>query len=36
MARQIIPRIQPNMLKEQPSQVCDILNRVIDKLNEID
>lgn len=33
MAKQLIPRVQPNMIKEQPSQFCEILNRVIDKLN---
>lgn len=36
MARQLIPRVQPNMIKELPSQFCDILNRVIDKVNELD
>lgn len=36
MARQQIPKVQPNMIKELPSQFCDIINRVIDKVNEID
>lgn len=36
MARQLIPRIQPNMIKEQPDQVANIINRVIDRLNELD
>lgn len=36
MASQLIPRVQPNMIKEQPSQFCNIINRVIDKLNELD
>ena len=35
MARQIIPRITPDMLKNLPDQACDILNRVIDKINDL-
>jgi hypothetical protein len=34
MAKQLIPRVQPSMIKEQPSQFCEIINRVIDKINE--
>lgn len=36
MTRQLIPKIQPSMLKEQPDQVANIINSVIDKVNEID
>lgn len=31
-----IPKVNPVMLRELPDQFCDILNRVIDKLNSID
>lgn len=34
--RQRIPKVTPMMLKEQPSQFSDIINRVIDKLNELE
>lgn len=30
---QKIPRITPIMLKEQPDQTADIINRIIDKIN---
>ena len=36
MTKQLIPRVTPFMLREQPDQVTDILNRIIDKLNEIE
>lgn len=34
--RQLIPKVQPSMIKNLPSQFCDIINRVIDKVNELD
>ena len=34
MAKQLIPKVQPGMIKDQPSQFCEIINRMIDKLNE--
>ena len=33
MARQLIPRISPAMLKHNPDQVTEILNRAIDEIN---
>ena len=36
MPKQLIPRVQPGMIKSQPSQFCEIINRVIDRLNEIE
>lgn len=35
MANQQIPKITPDMLKNLPSQTCDILNRVIEKINTL-
>jgi hypothetical protein len=35
MAKQRIPRITPTMLKNQPDQVSEILNRVIDEINNL-
>lgn len=32
---QNIPKIRPTMLKATPDQVCDILNKVIDKVNKL-
>lgn len=29
----LIPRISPDMLRNQPDQVSDILNRLIDQVN---
>lgn len=31
--KQYIPRITPVMLREQPDQVCSIINQVIDAIN---
>ena len=33
--KQLIPRITPVMLRDQPDQVCEIINEVIDKLNSL-
>ena len=35
MARQQIPRLTPDMLKNLPDQACNILNRVIDEINNL-
>lgn len=35
MAKQLIPRVTPEMLKNQPDQTTDILNRIIDAVNEL-
>ena len=35
MERQKIPKVTPMMLREQPSQFSEIINRVIDKINEM-
>jgi hypothetical protein len=35
MAKQLIPRITPEMLKNLPDQTCEILNRVIDEVNNL-
>ena len=35
MAEQQIPRLTPEMLKRLPDQACNILNRVIDKINNL-
>ncbi len=34
MAKQIIPRVTPTLIREQPDQLANILNRVIDAINE--
>lgn len=34
MARQKIPKVTPIMLKTQPSQFSEIVNRIIDAVNE--
>lgn len=31
--RQRIPKVTPTMMKEQPSQFIDIINRVIEEVN---
>lgn len=36
MARAKIPRVQPSMIKAQPSQFCNIINSIIDRINELD
>lgn len=36
MANQRIPNLTPEMLRRLPDQACNILNRVIDKINELD
>lgn len=36
MTKQEIPRITPSMLREQPDQTVNIINRIIDKVNELD
>lgn len=35
MAQQI-PRVTPEMLRSLPNQFTDIINRLIDKVNELD
>lgn len=35
MAKQLIPRVSPVMLREQPDQTTEILNRIIDVVNEL-
>lgn len=34
--KQLIPYITPVMLREQPDQACEIINRVIDELNNLE
>jgi hypothetical protein len=34
MAKQKIPKVTPMMLREQPDQFSEIINRVIDAVNE--
>ena len=36
MAKQKIPHITPAMLKYNPDQVSDLLNRIIDAINRLD
>ena len=33
MAKQKIPYLTPQMLRELPDQTCNILNRVIEEIN---
>ena len=33
MANQRIPRVSPMMLREQPDQFTEIINRIIDEIN---
>ena len=35
MARQRIPRVTPYMLREQPDQFTEIVNRIIDEINSL-
>lgn len=35
MANQRIPRVTPDQLRSQPDQFCEVVNRIIDKLNEL-
>lgn len=34
MAEQKIPKLTPDMLRRLPNQTCEILNRVIDRINK--
>ena len=34
MAKQRIPKVTPMMLREQPDQTANIINRIIDEINE--
>lgn len=34
--RQRIPKVTPMMLREQPSQFVDVINRLIDEVNNIE
>lgn len=34
MVKQKIPRVTPDMLRSQPDQFTNIINRIIDELNE--
>lgn len=36
MAKQQVPRLTPDMLRNLPDQACNILNRVIDIVNDLD
>ena len=36
MARQKIPKVQPDMLRSQPDQFCNVINHIIDVLNSIE
>lgn len=36
MANQKIPRVSPMMLREQPDQFSEVINRIIDRINDID
>lgn len=36
MAKMLIPRITPTMLRELPDQASEIINRVIDYINSQD
>lgn len=33
---QLIQRITPAMLRDEPDQACDIINKIIDKINSIE
>lgn len=33
---QLIPRITPQQLRDMPDQVCATINRLIDKVNELE
>lgn len=35
MPRQKIPRVTPNMLREQPDQFTEVINRIIDEINNL-
>ena len=35
MATQRIPKVTPIMLREQPDQTANIINRIIDAVNEL-
>lgn len=35
MEKQKIPKVTPMMLKEQPDQTADIINRLIDEVNNL-
>lgn len=35
MAKALIPRVTPMMLREQPDQFCQVINAIIDKLNKL-
>lgn len=36
MSNQKIPKITPFMISRQPDQTSEIINRIIDRLNEIE
>lgn len=35
MAKTLIPRVTPMMLRDQPDQFSQIINEIIDKLNKL-
>lgn len=35
MERQRIPKVTPMMLREQPDQTAEIINRLIDEVNKL-
>lgn len=35
MAKALIPRVNPMMLRDQPDQFCQVINEIIDKLNTL-
>lgn len=35
MAKQMIPKVTPYMISKLPDQTAEIINRIIDKLNNL-
>ena len=35
MGQQLIPRVTPDQLRQQPDQFCRVINAIIDKLNAL-
>lgn len=35
MAKQLIPRVTPEQLRTQPDQFCEVINRIIDRINSL-
>ena len=36
MANQRIPKVTPMMIREQPDQFSEVINRIIDRLNSME